>query len=162
MGYLAERLDKIRVRVRAPGTEIEAELSSRNNITLSFGESVYAFISERYLEHALASVARLLFVGWLREYRAVIDDTELNIDPKDQHDLNFRDERREIESSGESSDGRVRLSVIGMNDFTARIQRGTVRELREREFVARVREASTALIGDYRAQVRELKKRYYG
>ena len=162
MGRLAERLNNIRVRVRMPGTEIEAELSARNNITISFGESVYQFVSERFLEGALASLARLLFTGWLREYRAAIADTELNIDPNDQHDLNFRDARKEIESTGESSDGRVWLSAVGMNDFTARITRGTVRELREREFVARVREAAAALIEDYRAQVRELKKRHYG
>jgi hypothetical protein len=160
MGRLAERLDNIRVQVRAPGAEIQAELSSRNIITLSFGESVYAFISERYLEHALASLARLLFAGWVREHRAAIADTGLNIDPKDQHDLRFRDERQEIRSSGESSDGRVRLSAVGMDDFTVRIKRGTVRELREREFVARVGEAASALLADYRAQVRELKKRY--
>lgn len=162
MGRLAERLDNIRVRVREPGAEIEAELSSRNNITLSFGESVYEFVSERYLEGALPRLARLLFVGWLREYRAAIAETELNIEPNDQHDLNFRNERGEIESSGESSDGRVRLSAVGMNEFIARIKRGTVRELREREFVARFREAAAALLEDYRAQVRELKKRYYG
>ena len=162
MGRLAERLDNIRVRVRAPGADIEAELSARNTITLSFGESVYEFIRERYLEHALASLARLLFAAWLREYRAAIADTGLNIDPKDQHDLNFRDERQEIRSSGESSDGRITLSTVGMNDFTARITRGTVRDLREREFVALVEEAAAALLADYRAQVRELKKRYYG
>ncbi len=162
MGRLAERLDNIRVRVRAPGADIEAELSARNTITLSFGESVYEFIRERYLEHALASLARLLFAGWLREYRAAIADTGLNIDPKDQHDLNFRDERQDLQSSGESSDGRIRLTAVGMDDFTVRITRGTVRDLREREFVARVGEAAAALLGDYRTQVRDLKKRYYG
>jgi hypothetical protein len=162
MGLLAERLDDIRIRVRAPGAEIEAELSSRNSIILSFGESIYEFISERFLEHQLVSVARLLHAGWQREYRSAVDGTGLNIDPTDQHDLNFRDERRLIEASGASSDGRVRLSTVGMTDFSARIKRGTVRELRQREFVARVREAAAALIDDYRTQVKQLKVRYYG
>ncbi|WP_232376532.1 hypothetical protein [Amycolatopsis aidingensis] len=109
MGELAERLDNIRVRVSAPGTDIEAELRNRTEFTLSFGESVYEFIDERALERALASLARLLYAGWQRQYREAISDTALNIDPEDQHDLDFRDESRA--ASPAMAESRCRRSV---------------------------------------------------
>jgi hypothetical protein len=57
MGRLAGRLDAIRVRVRAPGVDIGAELRDRTDITITFGESVYDFADERGLERALAALA---------------------------------------------------------------------------------------------------------
>ncbi|MQA10151.1 MAG: hypothetical protein GEU98_16675 [Pseudonocardiaceae bacterium] len=162
MELLADRLDGIRVHVRAPGADIEAELRNRTNITLSFGESVYDFASESALESALTSIARLLWTGWQCQYRAAIDETDLNIDPDDQHDLNFFAERDEIEATVESSDGRIRISAVGMENFSVRITPGTVREISEGEFTANVTEASTKLIQEYQDKVNELKKRYYG
>lgn len=162
MGELAERLDKIRVRVQAPGADIEAELRHRMEITLSFGESVYDFIDERALERTLSSLARLLYAGWQRQYQHAISDTAINLDPEDQHDFNFRDECRAVESRGESGDGRVAISAVGMDQFVAHIQPGTVRELPEHEFTTKVAEAATRLVQHYRAQVAELQVRYYG
>ncbi len=162
MGELAERLDRIRVRVSAPATDIEAELRNRTEITLSFGESVYEFIDERALERALASLARLLYAGWQRQYREAISGTGLDIDPNDQHDFNFQEESRAVESYGESSDGRVALSAVGMDEFTARIKPGTMRQLRETEFAARATESATRLLDDYQTTMDELKVRYYG
>lgn len=162
MGELAERLDNIRVRANAPGMDIEAELRNRSEFTLSFGASVYEFIDEDALERALASLARLLYVGWQRQYREAIAETALDIEPDDGHDFRFQEESRVIESCGESGDGRVALSAVGMDEFTARIKRGTVRELSEGEFAARTAEAATLLVEDYQAKMAELKVRYYG
>ena len=162
MGDLAERLDGIQVRVSAPGADIEAELRGRSELRLTFGESVYEFSDERALERTLASLARLLYTGWARQYQEAIAETNLTSGPRDQHDLNYQEEVREIEASGESGDGRVALSTVGMGDFAAQIKRGTVRELEEDEFAAQVGEAATLLLGSYQAQVNELKLRYYG
>lgn len=162
MVELAERLDNIRVRTRAPGVDIEGELRNRAEITLEFGESVYEFIDERALEQALGALARLLHAGWQRQYREAINETDLDIDPNDRHDFNFQEEANSVEVSGESGDARVVLSTVGMQEFSAKIERGTVRKLREREFVARVTEAATVMIEEYRAQVDQLKVRYYG
>ncbi|TCP50841.1 hypothetical protein EV191_107105 [Tamaricihabitans halophyticus] len=162
MGQLAERLNGIRVHAAAPGIDLEGELRNRTEITLSFGESVYEFVNEAALERALASLARLLYTGWLRQYREAISTTNLNIYPNDQHDFNFRDEADAVEASGESSDRRITLSTVGMRSFSAEIQRGTVRELSERGFIANIAEAAPRLIEDYRAKVTDIKRRYYG
>ncbi|WP_328607310.1 hypothetical protein OG943_46825 [Amycolatopsis sp. NBC_00345] len=158
---LAERLDGIRVRVRAPGTEIEAELRQRTGITLSFGESVYEFIDELALERALAGIARLLWAGWQRRYRAAIEETNLNIDADDMRDWNFFTDRAKVEAAGESSDERITITAVGMEDFSVHIEPGTVREISEDQFSAGAAEAATKLIQDFQVKVDELKKRYY-
>ncbi|NHD16200.1 MULTISPECIES: hypothetical protein [unclassified Actinopolyspora] len=162
MGELAERLDGIRVRANAPGMDIRAELHNRTEFTLSFGESVYEFVDERALERALASMARLLYAGWQRQYREAIEETGLIIDPEDRHDFDFQEECRAVESYGESADGCVALSAVGMDEFSARIKSGTLRKLSENEFAARVSEAASLLVADYQAKTTELKIRYYG
>jgi hypothetical protein len=161
MGQLADRLDSIHVRVRAPGTEIEAELRNGTDITISFGESVYEFLNESGLERHLAGLARLLYAAWLREYRAAIDDSALDIAPEDERDHAFLSERSQIESSGASSDGRITFFAVGMQDISVRIVPGTVWKLTEDQFATRTKEAVTILVQDYRAKVRQLKIRHY-
>jgi hypothetical protein len=162
MGRLADRLDGIRVRVRAPGTDIEAELRNRTNITITFGESVYDFADERGLERSLAALARLVYAGWLRQYRAAIDESALDVTPRDERDHEFLDERSKIEAGGKSSDGRISFTCVGMQEISAEIVPGTVRELAEEQFAARAEEAVTILIQDYLAKVSALRKRFYG
>ena len=161
MADLAERLDGIRVQVRAPGTEIEAELRRRTGITLSFGESVYDFIDESALERALVGIARLLWTGWQRQYRAAIDETNLNIEVDDLRDSNFFADRAKVEAIGKSNDARITITAIGMESFTVHIKPGTVREISEDQFAANASESATKLIQDFQAKVDELKKRYY-
>jgi hypothetical protein len=158
---LAERLDGIRVRARAPGADIEAELRRRTGITLSFGESVYEFIDESALERVLAALARLLWAGWQRQYRAAIEETDLHVDADDLRDSNFFADRAKVGAVGTSSDERITITAIGMENFSVRIAPGTVREIPEDRFAANAAEAATKVIQDFQAKVDELKKRYY-
>jgi hypothetical protein len=162
MGQLAERLDAIRVRVRLPGVDIEAELRDRTDVRISFGESVYDFLTENRLEYYLAGLARLLYAAWLRQYWAAINDSSLDVDPHDQQDYEFLDARAAIESGGASTDGRVVITAVGMREIEVRIAPGTVRQLAEDQFSARTAEAVAALIQDHLSRVRELKMRFYG
>jgi ribosomal protein L29 len=161
MGELADRLDAIAVRAQVPGIEIVAELRDRTDVTISFGEAVYEFISEVRLENYLGSLARLLYAGWLRQYRAAIDDSALDVDPHDQRDHDFLDARAEIESTGASSDGRITFSAVGMQDMSVDIAAGTLRELTEEQFSERAKEAVAVLIQDHLSKVRELKRQFY-
>jgi hypothetical protein len=162
MGSLGERLDNIHLRVRVPGTEIEAELRNRKDVTISFGENGYEFLNERGLEQYLATLARLLYVGWVREYRGAISETSIVIsEPETQQDEDFLEARSEMEATGASGDGRVTISAVGMQDPQVRITAGTLRELSEDQFVARTKEAVTALAEDYQAKIRELKVRFF-
>lgn len=161
MQDLAERLDNIRVHVRAPGAEIEAELSRRTHIVLHFGEGAYAFTDEAMMERALASIANLLWVGWQRQYRRAIEYTDLIVDASDSTDTHFFTERGKIEAVGESSDHRIAISTVGMQDYSIHIEPGTLRGMVETEFIRRFAEAAALLIRDFQAKAGNLRRRIY-
>ncbi|MBP2324427.1 hypothetical protein JOF56_004812 [Kibdelosporangium banguiense] len=162
MESLADRLDSIRLRVQAPGSEIYADLRNRKNVSISFGESVYGWMKESTLERLLASTGRLLYVEWVRRYRAELDESFLNAaGAETQNDRDFIAARAAMESSGRSRDGRVTFSVVGMQNLEVHIVWGTIRELDENEFSARVQEAVQDLADNYQANIRDLKLRYF-
>jgi hypothetical protein len=162
MSSLAERLDAIRVHVKVPGADIEAELRGRTDVTLSFGRSVYEWLNEANLERFLAALARLLYVEWTRQYRAALSEPFRDAGTAEsQRDRDFLAERDTLEAGGTSTDGRITVSATGMHNFSVRITRGSLRELSEREFVAGTREAVVSFLDDQRAKVRELKLRYF-
>lgn len=138
MSSLAERLAGIRVRARVSGTEIEAELRHRDQVTVSFGPSVYEWLDEPTLERFLASIARLVAAGWAREYRAALSETLLEPGEPGREFVAARDE---LVATGASADGRVTISSVGLHVFTVRITPGTLRALSSRDFAERTREA---------------------
>jgi hypothetical protein len=162
MSSLGDRLDAIELHVRVPGTEIEAHLRRRDEITISFGPDRYAWLGERDLEHYLASLARLLYTAWSRAYRAALSDAFLAaMGPEDQRDRDFLAARSELHERGVSNDGRITITAVDMRDITVRITDGTLRVRTEQEFVAGTREAVAALIKDHMSKVHELKMKYF-
>lgn len=164
MTSLGDRLDAIHLRVRVPGTDIEAELRDRTNVTISFSDGGYEWLAEPGLEHHMARLARLLYTAWVRAYRDALSDAFRSAmgDPPDQRERDFLAARAQLRECGASSDGRVTISATDMHEITVRIAAGTVRALSEREFVSDTGEAVAALLADRRAKVRELKLRYFG
>lgn len=150
---LGDRLDAIQVRVRAPGAAIEAELRHRRQISISLDEGCYAFLREPQLERALAGLARLLYTGWVRQYRAALTDTA--IDPVEDPD--FVAGRAKIETTGRSADGRITITAVGIDDFQVRVAPGTLRELSERQFVTAVHQATNGFLADQAAKISELR-----
>jgi hypothetical protein len=159
----SERIDAIRLDVAVPGTEIRAQLRDRDQVTLSFGRGRYDYMRERDLEHHLATLARLLYTGWIRAYRATISETMLDsFDPESQTDQEYAAARDRLTSRGASGDGRITMTASGMREVTVKVAAGTIDELDENEFSDATREAVAALIADHLAQVEELKDLCYG
>ncbi|MFC9432979.1 hypothetical protein [Nocardia sp. NPDC057030] len=158
---MSTRLDNIRVHVRASELEIEAELRHRTNVTISLGEGVYDFVDESAIEQVLANILELLWAGWQREYRKVIEHTDLVIDAEDLTDKRFFAERDSVEAVGSSNDKRITLSTVGMKDYSVHITPGTMRKLTSIEFSVGVGDAATELIQDFRDKVGEVKDRHY-
>jgi hypothetical protein len=161
MERLADRLDGIHLRVRAPGTEIYGELRHQRDVGITFGQDVYRWTNESTLERALVAVARLLSAGWAREYHAALRAAGLEVFPPPQlRDPEYEQEKSRIEAIGMSANGRVTIVAIGLREFAARIAPGTVRELSEQEFTASVRDAAAAFVASHLAGLRELQRRY--
>jgi hypothetical protein len=158
MDTLAERLDRIHLRVRVPGVEIYGELTDRRRIAVSFGEDTYASQSEARLEQALAVVARLLTAGWGQEYHRALRGSGLAVSPELRNDT-FERARAELVATGVSADGLVSISAVNLRDFSVHVRRGTVSRVPERMFVAAVNEAAAAFLADHLAKIRELQHR---
>ncbi|WP_218023431.1 hypothetical protein [Nocardia altamirensis] len=131
------------------------------DVTFSFGESVYGLANESRLALAMEAIGRLLRIGWVRQYRKALEGTHLFTDAHDPQNLAFFADRAEIESIGESSDGRFTISSVGMESFSVDIRPGTLYELSEGEFCASASEAATKLARDFLAKMQELKKQHY-
>lgn len=162
MDTLADRLDRIRLRVRAPGVEIYGELSDRDRISISFGEDTYQGLTESRVERALAMIARLLSANWGQRYYQAMRDSGLELLPPEFRDAGYEQARAELTATGTSADGLVSFSAVNLRDFTVRIPRGTIRAVPEATFVASANEAAGALVADHLAKIRELKRRHFG
>jgi hypothetical protein len=163
MDTLAERLDRIHLRVRVPGMEIYGELRDRQRIEISFGEDTYSWMAESRLEQALAVLARLLTAGWGQEYHQAMRNSglEVSLSPDLRND-DYEQARAELTATGESADGLVSISAVNLRDFSVRIPRGTIREVPERQFVASASEAAATFLADHLAKIRELQQRHLG
>ncbi|ASW55514.1 hypothetical protein [Plantactinospora sp. KBS50] len=76
--------------------------------------------------------------------------------------MDYDQQRRDLVAQGRSNCGRIAISVRGMQSWLVRIAPGTVRQLDEEQFAARLREAAGELIRDQFAGIRVLKSRIYG
>lgn len=161
MDTLAERLDRIHLRVRVPGMEIYGELSDRQRIEISFGEDTYPWMAESRLEQALAVLARLLTAGWGQEYHQAMRDSglEVSLSP-DLRNEDYEQARDELTATGASADGLVSITAVNLRDFSVRVPRGTIRDVPEETFVASANEAATAFVTDHLAKIRELQQRH--
>ncbi|HEY4024301.1 MAG TPA: hypothetical protein VGM75_36835 [Pseudonocardiaceae bacterium] len=162
MDTLAERLDRIHLRVRAPGVEIYGELSDRERIAISFGEDTYQWLAESRVEQALAAIARLLSAGWGQQYHQAIRDSGLEVLSPELRDASYEQARAELTATGTSADGLVSFSAVNLRDFRVRVPPGTIRAVPEATFVASANEAAGALVADHMAKIRELKRRNFG
>lgn len=150
---LGDRLDAIRVRVRAPGAAIEAELRHPRQISIHLDEGAYPFMREPQLEQALAGLARLLYAGWVRQYRTALAGSAIS--PIENPE--FVAGRAKIEPTGRSADGRITITAVGMQDFQVRVTPGTLRELSERQFTAALQQAATGFVTDQAAKISTLR-----
>jgi hypothetical protein len=164
VGELADRLDALRVRAALPDGSLTAELTGRDDVTLTIRD--YAQLTEPDLSRRLAQLARLLWARRMAEYFRVRSDVTgqpvTHESPAlGRQDREFQAARDDLHAHGQSADGRIQVEARGMREWTVRIQPGTLRTLDETEFVAAVREAAAALIADQREQIRDIAVRTY-
>ena len=79
----------------------------------------------------------------------------------DRRDERFYEERENLVAEGSSPDGRVRVSVRAMRDWTVRIAPGAIDEMREQELAHAAAQAGQALIQDQIDKTRDLKLSIY-
>ncbi|MDI1461985.1 hypothetical protein QEZ54_13505 [Catellatospora sp. KI3] len=162
MGELGDRLDGLRVNVRAPNGEITAELTGRHELRLAFEPGYYGRTSESELQQQLTAVCRLLWVARTREVEAAVSDSGgWTVNPASAQAPAARAYFQgldAIEAHGASTDGSVEVDAKqGMRTWEVRVSPGTLRRCSEAEFVARAAEAADSVVRDQLDKVRRLR-----
>jgi hypothetical protein len=164
---LGDALDRMRVRVSVAGDAIIGELHDNDRVDLSFAQGHYNSAAESTLEEHLVSLARVMHAEYVRQYFRAVSEAYGQTVTKEppaigRQDKEYAAQRRELVAEGRSVDGRITVTVRGMQSWRVRIAPGTLRALDERRFCERFGEAAHALIRDQFAGVRSLKNHVYG
>lgn len=167
MGILADRLDRMSVRVTSPDRSLAAELQGRTTVHLTLAPGVYRRIREPDLADRLATVARLLWAARMKVYYQALSealDERITAEarPVSPRDVNYHTARDQVLAEGRSFDGRFQVSVQGMRHWTVHIAAGTLGVLGEDQFTEAVSQAAAELIQDQQVKIRELKRQCYG
>jgi len=163
---ISERVDGMVVRATSPNGSITATVRGMDAIEVSFAPGFYQRASEQEMETQLAQVARLLWANRMREYQAILDDESgggLIVDAPgaDRLDDQFYEQRENLVAEGRSADGRVRVTVRGMRDWSVHISPGAIDQMREQEMLSAAVQAAEALIRDQMVKLNELKFAIY-
>jgi hypothetical protein len=163
---VSERVEAVVVRATTPGGSVTATMRGMDGVEVSFAPGFYQRVGVHEMEAQLAQVARVLWANRMREYRVILDDEfqgnlEIDAPPADRRDERFYEERDNLVAEGVSPDGRVRVTVRGMRDWTVHIAPGSLDELREEELTRAVAQAAQALIRDQLDKIRDLKISIY-
>ncbi|GAA0708575.1 hypothetical protein Drose_13130 [Dactylosporangium roseum] len=155
MGALADRLDRMRMTVHAPGGKAWATLIGSRDVTLSFLSGYYGRVDERELAWTLTAVARLLWVERTRALRAAVQEVlaparSPERPPRTAREVAFDKARDELVAEGYSPGRRVVVTTLGLRSWQVRVAPGTIRALDEQEFCAAVRVAADGVIQDVR------------
>jgi hypothetical protein len=165
MGVLADRLDSMRVHASVSGGSVSAELHGRFDVRLEFAPGYYRRADERTLQMRLSSLGRLLWAARMKEHHAIVRAEGGDPIPRERAtrplDLAYYRCLDALVAEGSCADGRIRISVRGMREWTVNIKAGTLWALREGEFVVRVNEAAAALILDQFDKVLRLEQQFY-
>jgi hypothetical protein len=162
---LAPQLSGMRVRASTPDGRLTAELVGRSELLLSFDGSYYYRTDERDLETQGATLCRLLWAGYVREFTRIIADAGgTAVDPHaagDPKDIEYFQRLSTLTAHGDCGDGHLELTANGMRNFDVRISDGTLGLLSEEQFTQCASRATQRLIDDQLDQVLRMRMRLY-
>jgi hypothetical protein len=167
VGELADRLDRLQVRTELPGTGITGTVRDRTELILSFAGNTYYRSTDDELAHRLTNLGRLLWVAWTRGYYEELSAVSGSIirgerPAQSAKELEYVQRRAQIVAEGRAADGRIRVTVQGLQALAAHIQPGTLRALSEEEFIIEARKAVRAMLEDHQDKIIALKVQVYG
>lgn len=168
MGYYAEAMRRMHVRVTSPDGQIFGIMDGPAGGAITFAEGTYRHYTERSLERQLAALAKLLVVARRRAQREALEAatgmTAAEEDPRKADDPRRRrylEQLAELKSEGMSPGACVYVSATGMRDFNVVIKDGTLQRLDETELLEELRGANAALLDDQNRNATALHEEIY-
>jgi hypothetical protein len=171
VGVLAERMERLVVRVQSPDRYISAVLSHPLHLDVTFTPGTYRRYREHALERQLDVVATRLWTGHRRGYlhalsealgepdRGERDQDAMDIDP---HSRRYQEAAASIVARGESPGRDIHVTTTALVRWEFAISTGTVHRVGEDQFRRDLVIAARSVLDGYLAQVRELKNEHFG
>jgi len=159
-------INSLDVTVATPDEKAYGRVRGRREVSVWFAPGYYDAATESDLQRQLTRLGRLLFAARMREYyrlrslafrRTVTKESP----PATDRDREFVGRRDELVAEGSSPDGQIRVSAVGMQNWTVSIEPGLSRTRDEQSFLADLATAANALVDDQFAKIRELKYDVY-
>ncbi|MGH8791727.1 MAG: hypothetical protein ACRDXX_03670 [Stackebrandtia sp.] len=162
MGVIADRLDRMTVKVTSPDGHIKGKLADRDQVSVRFRPGSYVYYTEQALERQLSRLGTLLWTGYQRGYLTVVTEAggEVLRGPQDAWDASSREflaRRRDVKVECHSPDRTIQLRTVGLSEWTTRIAPGTLDWLSEAGFLEALHAVVPVTVGRYFQKVEALK-----
>lgn len=162
---LAERIADGVVTVSTPNEQVFGEVRGERRVKVWFAPGHYEQVAPSRLEQELATVARLLFAGALREHATAQTEVtgrvfERRI-PLGRRDKEYAAALGELAAEGTSQDGSVTVRAVGQQDYAVTIAPGALDRLSEESFRLACTEAAEALLADTEQQAAAARVRIF-
>jgi hypothetical protein len=166
MGIMADRLDSMVVTANSPDGQVTATVSKREQVDIEFRRGAYRRYDERTLEHQLARMATLAWIGYRRGYFEALSaaNGETIRGDEEEWDANrrrFQQARAAVVAEGASPTGWIRAEATGLTHWRVRIEDGALTQLTEDEFRSEARGTVAALLMDYDEKMLALKDEFF-
>lgn len=159
-------IDRLHASATTPDGAVSASITDRVRVEVRLAPGYYEQASATDLERQLSRLGKLLFAARMKEYYKVrsADFGQLvtrEPSPLGRQDEEYVERRSRLVAQGEAAGGRVRISVVGMEQWSIQIGQDVPRTMSEEALCDAVSEAATLLVTQQFAEIRTLKREVY-
>lgn len=160
-GRVSEARERSAVTVSTPNEQVFGEVRGQREVRIWFAPGHYQRVTTARLQDELGALARLLFAAGLKDanrvFRQVTGRDAVRRSPVSPGDVEYDRRLREMEASGESDDGSVRVTAIGQPNHSVQIVAGAPDRVSQEQFEASCAQAANRLIADTEQQAARAK-----
>jgi hypothetical protein len=159
---LGRAIEAMHVTATTPNGQAVGEATGWYDVRITFADGYPERVGETELGLQVQRLARLLFAARMSAYHRIVEEhlPQPVLPVTDQDRANDADLGR-LESSGQSSDGAVRISGVAMTRWAVHIRPGLVDGVGGARVAELVTEAANAFVRDRVAGVRRLRNLHY-
>jgi hypothetical protein len=156
MTEFGDRIATIVVRATSPDHGVHAEVRGRDEVQIRLAPGAYRSYTESALAHQLCQVGALLWTRHRRAYLETMEDYLGDLVDEGYENANQREYWQRLEQlpvTGTSARQYLTLRSRALVSWEVELAPGTIRALRETEFLDELSSAVRAALADYRARV---------
>ena len=159
---LGRAVEATQVSATTPNGQLTGEVTGWYDVRITFADGYPERVGETELAAQVRRLARLLFAARMATYNRLVEEhLPQPVLPLSDQDRAYEEDVAALESTGESSDGSVRISGVAMTHWAVHIRPGLVDGVGGERVAVLVTEAANTFVRDQVAGVRRLKNLHY-